>query len=457
MNTSLRSIAHCFEGALPAGVATCSASGVPNVTYVSQVHLIDDNHVGLSYQFFNKTKKNIAENPKADLLLIDPTSGIQYRLRIFHERTETSGPLFDKLKTKLDAIASMSGMSDVFNLKGVDIYKVEEWECMEETVASQAPRSAASFAELNEVTQNISECDQLSPLLDTTLTQLYLRFGYSHSMILFMNPDLKSLYTIASHGYDQHGAGAEVLVGEGIIGTVADQRKPVKISNMKRENIMADAVRLQANAERSDYVFEQRIELPGLKQPNSQLAVPIEAKNKLLGVLFIESEEIASFTNDMQELIGSVANHLGTAILLCDDETHELSNNDGGNLASVTSDEHVPQAEAIKVRFYQADKSVFIDNEYMIKGVAGAILFRLLILHMVQGREEFTNRELRLDTELGLPEITDNLEARLVLLQRRLEDRCSFIKMIKTGRGRFKLNISRHLDLLSVATSKPSR
>ncbi|MBN8519595.1 MAG: hypothetical protein J0L71_17450, partial [Candidatus Accumulibacter sp.] len=43
--------------------------------------------------------------------------------------------------------------------------------------------------------------------------------------------------------------------------------------------------------------------------------------------------------------------------------------------------------------------------------------------------------------------ITDNLDARLILLQRRLAERCSFIAIEKTGRGRFRLNVSRPLQL----------
>ncbi|MDH5378535.1 MAG: GAF domain-containing protein, partial [Gammaproteobacteria bacterium] len=396
MSNSLGPIKYCFEGVLPSGIATCSADGIPNVTYLSQVQLIDDTHVGLSYQFFNKTKTNITENPQASLLLIDPFSGTQYRLQLRYERTETSGENFEKLKVKLDAVASMSGMSKIFKLKGVDIYLVSRWECMEENASSLSAPTTASFSELNEITQRISQCDQLAPLLDTALSQLEHRFGYTHSMILFMNPDGKSLYTIASHGYTQHGAGAEVRFGEGIIGTVAEQRKAVKISNMKRENIMADAIKQQANKISSDYVFKQRIELPGLKNPKSQLAVPIEAKNSLLGVLFIESEEVASFNSDIQELISSIANHLGTAILLCDDETQESSTSESSNQEI----KHSPSGNPLKVRFYLADKSIFIDNDYIIKGVAGAILNRLLSIHLEQGRIEFTNRELRLDPEL---------------------------------------------------------
>jgi hypothetical protein len=38
----------CFEGLIPAPFATCSPDGTPNITYMSIVHLIDSERVGLS-------------------------------------------------------------------------------------------------------------------------------------------------------------------------------------------------------------------------------------------------------------------------------------------------------------------------------------------------------------------------------------------------------------------------
>jgi hypothetical protein len=83
----------------------------------------------------------------------------------------------------------------------------------------------------------------------------------------------------------------------------------------------------------------------------------------------------------------------------------------------------------------------------MIKGVAGAILWKLLQTQAATGRCEFSNRELRAASDLGLPEIIDNLEARLVLLQRALAERCPSIAIEKTGRGQFRLSLRRALRL----------
>jgi adenylate cyclase len=79
--------------------------------------------------------------------------------------------------------------------------------------------------------------------------------------------------------------------------------------------------------------------------------------------------------------------------------------------------------------------------------VAGAIFWKLLNDYARDQRTDFTNRELRLDPALRLPDISDNLEARLILLQRRLSERTTFVRIEKTGRGRFRLCVGRPVQL----------
>ena len=64
----------CCEGAVPAVIATAAADGTPNITYLSRIHLVDAERIALSNQFFSKTQRNLAENPRASLLLVDPTT-----------------------------------------------------------------------------------------------------------------------------------------------------------------------------------------------------------------------------------------------------------------------------------------------------------------------------------------------------------------------------------------------
>jgi adenylate cyclase len=101
------------------------------------------------------------------------------------------------------------------------------------------------------------------------------------------------------------------------------------------------------------------------------------------------------------------------------------------------------------VRHFAANDSVFLDDDYLIKGVAGAILWTLLSDFVERRRTSFTNKGLRVDPRIRLPGVSDNLEARLVLLQRRLEERAAGIHLAKAGRGRFSLAVDRPLQLIS--------
>lgn len=131
MTTNLHDIAVCFEGEVPSAIATASADGTPNITYLSKVHLVDDEHVALTDQFFSKTNRNLAENPYACVLVIDPATYDQWRLLLRYERSERRGRLFDRLDRDIEAIAALTGMSGVFKLRGVDIYRVLEIERVE--------------------------------------------------------------------------------------------------------------------------------------------------------------------------------------------------------------------------------------------------------------------------------------------------------------------------------------
>jgi predicted pyridoxine 5'-phosphate oxidase superfamily flavin-nucleotide-binding protein len=72
MPLSLNSIRPCLEGAVPAVIATCARDGTPNVSYISEVHYVDAQHVALSFRFFSKTRQNVLENPRATVVVAHP-------------------------------------------------------------------------------------------------------------------------------------------------------------------------------------------------------------------------------------------------------------------------------------------------------------------------------------------------------------------------------------------------
>src|SRR5262249_28919288 len=124
LSVPLDSIAPCFEGVVPASMCSCSREGLPNVTYLSIVHRLNEHHVGVPLQSLNKPRKNLQENPRARGVLVRPGTADQYRLDLRYLRTETDGPAFDRMRARLEAVASQTGMSRVFRLRGMDVYEV---------------------------------------------------------------------------------------------------------------------------------------------------------------------------------------------------------------------------------------------------------------------------------------------------------------------------------------------
>src|SRR5262245_40367751 len=117
-------IRKALDNGVPALVVTCSADGTPNATIISKVYYVDETHVALSFQFFNKTIKNVRENPRAWVGLTDFFGQSDWALELEFEHSETEGPIFDAMDMQIEAIASASGMSGIFKLRAADIYRV---------------------------------------------------------------------------------------------------------------------------------------------------------------------------------------------------------------------------------------------------------------------------------------------------------------------------------------------
>ncbi|HVS18900.1 MAG TPA: pyridoxamine 5'-phosphate oxidase family protein, partial [Planctomycetota bacterium] len=226
----LSELARCFQGVMPSVIATCGLDGEPNVAYLSHVHYLDETHVALSCQFFNKTRRNIAENPYASVVLYDPLTFEAWRLRLHFERAETEGALFDSMSLRIDMIASHTGMAGVFKLISADVYRVLALDPVEgfltppDPVLDALPPVPTSGGPLTElrglqaVTARIARAIDLEGLLGDALLTLDELLGFSHAMVLLLEPCARGgtrLIAIAGRGYGSGGIGAEVLPGEG--------------------------------------------------------------------------------------------------------------------------------------------------------------------------------------------------------------------------------------------------
>jgi adenylate cyclase len=262
-------------------------------------------------------------------------------------------------------------------------------------------------------------------------------------MILTLDPATRRLYAVAIRGYEGRGGiGAEVREGDGVIGIAAEVGCPIRIPHALAEHAYARAVRAQAEEAGLDEPLGETIALPGLPSPGSQMAVPIRDGERVAGVLYVEDAESQRFRYDDEDALATIAEALGLAMRQLEDSLPGAS---APGAAPPKSDD---SQRPLRARYFPRQCSVFVDDEYVIKGVAGAVLWKLLQAHAGTGRSEFSSRELREDPDLQLPELCDNLAARLILLQRRLNERDAGLYLRKNGRGRVQLEVRRPLELV---------
>ncbi len=119
-----RHMRSAMQGVVPSTLATCSAGGTPNVTYISQVFYVDDHHVALSWQFMNKTWRNLQENPRARVVITCPGTFSMWKLKLRFLEQQTEGPVFDQMDMQLMAIASMYHLEGLFSIKAALICEV---------------------------------------------------------------------------------------------------------------------------------------------------------------------------------------------------------------------------------------------------------------------------------------------------------------------------------------------
>jgi adenylate cyclase len=438
---------------MPSIIATADESGLPNVTYLSQVFYVDDKRVALSCQFFNKTKQNVLKNPYACLQLYDPESCDAYRIEIRYHHEEFEGPLFDTMSARIDAIASHTGMKGIFKLRSADVYdvisvgKVEGFVtgamAIDACAVDEPPMFRGELHALQQVCQRASRATDLEGLLNTVLETLDEALGFQHSMVLLHERERgrDRLFAIASHGYGEAGIGAEINVGDGLIGTVARERRLLRVSGVGAELRYGRAIR--ASVSRAGGALAPEIPLPGLVDAQSQLAIPLVAGDRLVGVLAVESRAPGMFEEWHEAFLEVVASQFAFGIenMIKRERDADAEAQTETRAPDRPSAVPVPSTKTRRLKFFPSDDCVFVDDEYLVRNLPGRILWKLLREHDKTGRTEFTNRELRLDASLGLPAIRDNLESRLVLLRKRLEQKCPDIALVTTGRGQFRLEL----------------
>ncbi|WP_088360722.1 GAF domain-containing protein [Rhodomicrobium vannielii] len=422
----LDDLATCFEGIYPSAIARRSADGMPNICYLSHVAQVDDRRIAVSNRFFAKTTANIRSDPHAALLIVEPQTGRQYHLALVWQECVEYGRLFEQIKVQPHASSAQIGMMDVMRLRAMDVFLVKDISPVTDDAHAEIP---VGVIEIESALRKLADPTDLSQLLSQLLDIVRASFGYEHAMVLLSDESPDTVTAAASMGYDACGVGAEVRNSIGLIGEAAGSKRSMRVNDLSRMRCKGAAV--VKSSPHCNFEWCE-VSLPSLSDALSQIAVPLIIHGTVQGVFFVESRERLAFDN-------GVTAALQTAVMPALNErlAEDAATSPPAPRESVKGgSEHV-----ISVVYHRFDHSVFVDRNYIIKGVAGQILMYMLRCKLDRAQDDFTNREIGLSMASALPDFKDNLETRLLLLRRRLDELQTPIRLHHTGRGRLRLEM----------------
>src|SRR5262249_14895078 len=149
-------------------------------------------------------------------------------------------------------------------------------------------RKSRQVAILERVAVQLIGTLELEPLLKTVLALMDEAFAFNHAMVLLHDAPRGVLTVAASHGYADTGIGAEVKVGDGVIGVVAKRKKLMRMGAVQRQRTYVSAAGAQLRSEGG--ADTPAVALPGLADAMSVVAIPLLVRDELVGVFAVESE-----------------------------------------------------------------------------------------------------------------------------------------------------------------------
>lgn len=297
------------------------------------------------------------------------------------------------------------------------------------------------------VVRNLAAAEDLDDAVAALHRGLKEQLSFEHTWVAMLeDAEPPRFYVLSSHGFEASGVGSEAAIDDvaaGPVGIALKRNAPLRMNSVASDARYAAGI-ANASANAKDSVEGARnIPLPALVRRAALLVVPFSAgadatagAGATRGAIVAESSSSGVFGAEHEAAL-SIVGH-AWAMRLENADAPAVDASVDAAVAETNSPGSAPSTEPLRVRHYRSDDSVFVDDTYVIRGVAGKLLVRIL-QNAGAGRREFTNKELRLEVGNKLAWAKDNLESRLILLRRRLDEKQCGIALAKCGRGKLML------------------
>ena len=145
---------------------------------------------------------------------------------------------------------------------------------------------------LIEIGQELASTTDLEELLERLLQISREVFRFENAIIRLLDESSGELVAAAAFGYADEAVRRTIRLGQGVMGRVAVERVPVLVEDVQLL---------------PDYV-------PGIPGARSELAVPLICRDKLVGVLNVESPAPGAFSDEDVELLMTLGRQAAIAI-----------------------------------------------------------------------------------------------------------------------------------------------
>jgi len=145
---------------------------------------------------------------------------------------------------------------------------------------------------LHHITSTAASGTTLDEALESAVNGLQVTLGGDRVTILLADREKNMLEVKASVGYAEDVTSVQVEVGKGVTGWVAAHRRSLRIKDVTND---PRYIPISANT-------------------RSELAVPLVYRNELLGVLNVESEQFDAYSDNDEEMLGTLGGSLAAII-----------------------------------------------------------------------------------------------------------------------------------------------
>ena len=148
------------------------------------------------------------------------------------------------------------------------------------------------FRALLDIGKELASITDIDPLLQRILQVSQEVFTFDNAIIRLLDAEKGTLETAASYGYSEEAISRPIMLGQGIMGKTAKFGRPYLINNIAPED---------------DYI-------PGIDAARSEMAVPLIARDKVIGVFNVESQQSDAFTAQDCDTLAILAGQAAIAI-----------------------------------------------------------------------------------------------------------------------------------------------